>query len=696
MVETHADVKAGSVVREMDEPSSEILASNYQTARVAYLAPTLVRGDYWQPIFREMSRKLPNTVFFTSDWPGFLPGFEGQFQVQAFSGYKYLTLNKTSTGAEIGILWAPPSILWKLKRFRPDVIFTSAFSVWTMYALLYKAITGCRVVIGWEGNAPTTTYLDRPFRLKVRRTMARFADAGYTNTREGLEYLRDVIRMPEAKLVQHPHQVPDLSALRLRNDSEFLQVGRRPVFLFVASIIKRKGWRYLIEAARRLKESGTTSFSVILVGPGQELPQLQAMVSGNDLADIVQVVGPVPYESLGKYFRACDVFVLPTLEDTWGMVVLEAMVFGKAILCSKYAGSREMIQHGVNGFVFDPLSAEELSELMLAFIRDPALAEEFGRESKRRIAPYTPERSATMYASLVETVMKSSRSLAEIGTGNDQAVARVEAHGENSHSSTNFSGAPKKLRIVTTSWDDGHPADLRLAELLRSKGIQATFYVPLAHSGVKRMTDSELRALSAEGFEIGAHGYSHKLLWHLSSTDLAAEIQPCKPMLQDVIGQEVRMFCYPQGRYDANAIRAVRQAGFNGARTVRMLATAFAFDPFQMPTTVQVYPHPQSNYVKNLLRGRKLDSLETFLAHRDKLSNWFDLGQSLFDSVMENGGIWHLYGHSWELDDLGLWGELERLLDYVGNHDEVMYLANGDALQLASLTDRAAPKGERA
>ena len=127
--------------------------------------------------------------------------------------------------------------------------------------------------------------------------------------------------------------------------------------------------------------------------------------------------------------------------------------------------------------------------------------------------------------------------------------------------------------IVTTSWDDGDRLDLRLAELLRSKGIGATFYVPIQPVRQQSLSPSEIRALSGEGFEIGAHGVSHKPLKGLSPEDLAAEIGPCKPRLEDIVGTEVRMFCYPRGRYDSYAVRAVKAAGYSGARTVRMLAT---------------------------------------------------------------------------------------------------------------------------
>jgi peptidoglycan/xylan/chitin deacetylase (PgdA/CDA1 family) len=107
----------------------------------------------------------------------------------------------------------------------------------------------------------------------------------------------------------------------------------------------------------------------------------------------------------------------------------------------------------------------------------------------------------------------------------------------------------EKLRIVTTSWDDGERTDLRIAEMLQSRGVRGTFYVPVhAYQGRPALSHADLRQLSIAGFEIGAHTVSHKLLWGLSSQELAEEIDPCKPALEDILGSEVRMFCYPCGR----------------------------------------------------------------------------------------------------------------------------------------------------
>jgi len=233
-------------------------------------------------------------------------------------------------------------------------------------------------------------------------------------------------------------------------------------------------------------------------------------------------------------------------------------------------------------------------------------------------------------------------------------------------------------RIVTTSWDDGEQSDLRLADVLRARGMSGTFYVPITpYLGRPALSHVDLRALHSEGFEIGAHGYSHTHLWKLSQQKLASEINPCKPVLEDILGAEVRMFCYPRGRYDSKTIQTLKQAGYLGARTVRMLATGLHFDPFEMPTTVQIRPHPRMSYFKNIARGaRKFEGIQTLALNMLRLGNWVELGMRLFDFVLANGGIWHLYGHSQEIEELGLWKDLERMLDYVANRKGVDYLPN--------------------
>jgi peptidoglycan/xylan/chitin deacetylase (PgdA/CDA1 family) len=239
----------------------------------------------------------------------------------------------------------------------------------------------------------------------------------------------------------------------------------------------------------------------------------------------------------------------------------------------------------------------------------------------------------------------------------------------------------EKFRFVTTSWDDGDRADLKLARMLRDRAISGSFYVPiLPFSSRPALTHQDLRFLSSDGFEIGAHGVSHVRLAGLKKEQLIREVADCKCILEDIVGKEIGMFCYPQGRFDVDVVRALEDSGYLGARTVRMLSTSLDFRHFEMPTTVQLFPHSRSAYLRNILRAREVSSLQTCISHAANLGNWLRLAKRLFDSVFQQGGVWHLYGHSWEIDKLGLWQDLEELLDYVSNRAGVTYVTNSELL----------------
>jgi glycosyltransferase involved in cell wall biosynthesis len=172
------------------------------------------------------------------------------------------------------------------------------------------------------------------------------------------------------------------------------------VFLYVGSISPRKGWRYLIEATRLLIDQGTRHFSVLFVGSGEQEEEMRTAIKEYKLDDIVHQVGSVAYHNLGSYYQSADVFISPSRADTWGVAVLEAMAFGKPVLCSKYVGSRQMISQGENGFVFDPFDAPQLAGYMAKFIQEGDLAERLGSRSLETIAPSTPARAADVLAKL--------------------------------------------------------------------------------------------------------------------------------------------------------------------------------------------------------------------------------------------------------------------------------------------------------
>ena len=239
-----------------------------------------------------------------------------------------------------------------------------------------------------------------------------------------------------------------------------------------------------------------------------------------------------------------------------------------------------------------------------------------------------------------------------------------------------------KLRIVTTSWDDGDIRDLRIAELLAFHQMSGTFYVPVEpFNGNPALSHDDLRSLNRNGFEIGGHGIAHEIMSEIPLKNVEQVVSGCKATLEDILGSRVRMFCYPRGRYTPQVIEALKSAGYEGARTVRLLATENKYCRYNLPTSIQVYPHTRTEYLRNIARARSAGTLYDYVARLGFEDGWVGLGKTLFDRFLEDGGIWHLWGHSWEIDQLGLWDELAEMLDYVHGREDVLYLNNGDLLQ---------------
>ena len=113
-----------------------------------------------------------------------------------------------------------------------------------------------------------------------------------------------------------------------------------------------------------------------------------------------------------------------------------------------------------------------------------------------------------------------------------------------------------------------------------------------------------------------------------------------------------------------------------------MLSLRTDFSPFEMPTTVQAYPHPRRNYLKNLGRACNIQGLWRYATELSRFNSWIELGKQLFEQVLQQGGIWHLYGHSWEIEELRIWPELCEMLDYVAKREGVTYTTNGQLLRL--------------
>lgn len=377
--------------------------------QIAWLFPSLALGNYWHPVLAEFSKTYPQTTVFTGNWPGFSPGFEDSFKIEIVGKMTFVDTIRSNEGYNRGFINASPAIARELWQLKPNVIFTSGFSIWTLLALLLKLLCGWAVIILYDGSSPIVDYRDSQLRTILRRIMSRFTNAFITNSFAGQSYLSEFLGVDRSLIFTKPYQVPDLAALLQQNDRVEVELSQfeRPIFLFTGQIIARKGLRQLLQACKILNDRGCSNYTLLIAGDGEQKKELESFCQTAGLEECVRWLGWVSYGQLGTYFRHIDVFILPTLEDVWGMVVLEAMAFGKPVLCSKWAGASELIVEGENGYLLDPYQLEEVADTLQKFIehrdRTTQIAK-MGNRSQELISSHTPVKAAKFLSDITKIV----------------------------------------------------------------------------------------------------------------------------------------------------------------------------------------------------------------------------------------------------------------------------------------------------
>jgi len=378
---------------------------NLDMIHVAWLLP--VAWFYWQPALSEYARFFPKTTVFTGLFPGFAKGIEGTLQVEVVGKFRVIEINKDEASYGDNFTYLSPRIINHLFRLRPQVIFTSSFGVWTILALILKPIFWWRVIIAYEGSSPGVDYRNSALRLLIRRFMVWMADAYVTNSHAGSDYLIEILKAKKDRVFVKPYEIPDERTLPSSSEvaEPKIVLQQRPVFLFVGHVIPRKGLPLLLQACALLQARGYEKYTLQVVGDGLQQQELEAFCREHHLSDRVQWLGRIPFDQIRTYFDNADVFVFPTLEDTWGVVTLEAMLLGKPILCSNGAGTSELVINGENGYVFTPDDPDKLADLMQQFLDNPDLIHSMGERSRQIMEQYTPVAAAQCLADITKLVM---------------------------------------------------------------------------------------------------------------------------------------------------------------------------------------------------------------------------------------------------------------------------------------------------
>ena len=163
--------------------------------------------------------------------------------------------------------------------------------------------------------------------------------------------------------------------------------------------------------------------------------------------------------------------------------------------------------------------------------------------------------------------------------------------------------------IVTASFDDGHPLDLKVAEKLAARGLKATFYVALNHPKGPEISTEDLRRLRGLGMEIGSHTFTHRMLTGRPRGEVVDELTRSRKALEDLLGEPVTSLSYPEGLFTPMIRSTVAECGYRLARTTIAFRTGARFDPTRMPVTIEMIPLSRWGHTRHAGRDRNLKGI---------------------------------------------------------------------------------------
>jgi len=163
--------------------------------------------------------------------------------------------------------------------------------------------------------------------------------------------------------------------------------------LFVGRLEKRKGLSHLLRAWRHVRRE-LPEVRLIVVGEGRPLTGYQRYAVAENLSEVV-FTGYVSPEDLLRYYHTCDVFCAPsTGQESFGIVLLEAMAAGKPIVASAIPGYQEVVRHQQEALLVDPKNEHALALSLVHLLADRELRQRLGEAGRRRAALFSWDRIA--------------------------------------------------------------------------------------------------------------------------------------------------------------------------------------------------------------------------------------------------------------------------------------------------------------
>lgn len=355
-------------------------------------------GNATKNIAREMALSGQSVLVVTT-------GFEGLPREQLVDGYKIIRVPSLRKRKDRSTLIEMLHFVWcairqtgpDISQFKPDTT-VSFFAVPTgIFALYLKMKYKIPYILSLRGgDVPGFLPKNLKYHHILSAPLTRVIWKRSLDIVANSKGLQELAKKTAHRLGMDVKYIPNGV-----NDNEFFPDPEKASSLklkliFVGRLTEQKGVTFLIQAIQALK--GAVQCDIVGDGPLRE--SLENEVNDRGLKDSITFHGWIARSELATFYQKADVFVLPSYEEGMPNVILEAMASGLAIVATDIGGNEELVDQGVNGFLYTDHS--QLASLLQKFIDNPSLSKEFGLASASKSQTFSWKLVAEKYIQLCQ------------------------------------------------------------------------------------------------------------------------------------------------------------------------------------------------------------------------------------------------------------------------------------------------------
>ena len=368
-------------------------------------------SPYRIPLFNELA-KNPNIdlcVYFET-------GREKnrEWKVEHSDLFKYKILSGISLNFARDVYYnINPMIIKELIFNKYDVIITAGYgSFSTQIAFFIAKFLKIPFILG-SGSTINEPRKIRSITLPLAKLIVKYADAYVAYGTNAKKYLMHLGAPERDIFISYNTVDTDFfkdKCLKCGNRKNVIkkefEIIEENLILYIGQFVERKGIKYLLEAHKKLCDKH--NLGLLLIGNGPQKDELVELCRRENI-DGVYFIDFVQKDALPQYYAIADVFVLPSTEEVWGLVINEAMACGLPVISTdKVGASIDLIKHGVNGCVIPASDVDRLYESLAIILGDSKLKYSMGRASEEIIKDFTVSNGAKRFVRAIDFVCKQS------------------------------------------------------------------------------------------------------------------------------------------------------------------------------------------------------------------------------------------------------------------------------------------------